>query len=207
MFWEQLARALQEAGAARPAPVLLLGSGDEAASATGGLVAERPRRQGELIVPVDANAAFERAIREQNKSAVFRLTDAGVSAVGFVGADRGLLAVRDGEVHAGAWHQVARLAADGVVCLVSCVAAGPAWTDVHPVRVARAVRAKMEWESPYTVMAQRNVDSIPDAGSLVSKDQLARLVHEGCVVQELIHLVNEPVHVAHASRWSLVSKS
>ncbi len=207
MFWEQMARALEQAGVLRPAPIVLMGSSEQAEAATGGLLSTGVRRFGELAVSVDTNAAFERAIREQNKAAVVRLADAGVSAVGFTGADRGLLTWRDGQLDVGSWHPIATLASSGVVCVVSCVAAGPVWTDIHPLRVAAGVRAKMNWVCPFTVMAQRITAGYPEPGTALSGADVVTLVEEGGLSPETVRLVDEPVLVAHSSRWILVRKS
>ncbi|PIQ62859.1 MAG: hypothetical protein COV99_05060 [Bacteroidetes bacterium CG12_big_fil_rev_8_21_14_0_65_60_17] len=207
MFWEQVSRAMHQAGVLRPAPIMLLGSGEEAEAATGGMLSSQERRMGELPVPVDATAAFERVTREQNKAAVFRLTDASVSTVGLIGADRGLLSMENGNLVAGAFEPVESLAVSGVVCVVSCVAAGHGWTDVHPVRVAAAIRKTMGWESPYTVMSQRITSSFPESGMTLSRRGLVELAAEGGLPEEVACLVDEPVFVEHASRWKPARKS
>lgn len=219
MFWEQMARALQQGGGSCPAPVILLGSSEQAEAAVGGVLSDGVRSGEEISVPVDAHAAFERAIREQNKGAVASLTDAGVSAVGLVGADRGLLVWNKDRLRAGAWHTVNSLAQSGVVCVVSCVASegvsgtlsGPPsvalWRDVHPVRVARLVRAEMSWEFPYTVMAQSVTGSLPASGTVVEGGQIDSLVAEGGLLPGTANLIREPVQIAHSSRWSSGSKS
>ena len=88
----------------------------------------------------EAAAAVRAALRFQSKKITGRLTDAGLSGVGFQGADRRLL-VRgaDGVLRAGPAAWLARLVATGAVPVVSALAADDAGGEPVPVAPAEAV--------------------------------------------------------------------
>lgn len=91
LFWEQLGRALKPSP---EAPVVLLHGPGETTERTlegdGFSLAETGSEPGK-------DAAIRSAFRSENRRSVALLTDAGVPAVGFFGADRRLIEVSRGE--------------------------------------------------------------------------------------------------------------
>ncbi len=135
LFVPGLAQQMGRMRQVRPACLLLHGSGDQAERL---LEAEGlfPERKGGLVqarTPAEA-ALIERALRQVNRRVVGALTEEGVHAVGFQGADRGMLRVdEDGTIETGRVAWLKELIEKRAVPVVSALA------QHVPEKAARAI--------------------------------------------------------------------
>ena len=119
LFWQSLSRSLA-ARPANPDPIAIvhaLGEHTERILESGGVDVER---QLGLIRTRQADSdLLRRAAREEGRRIANALTEGGISAVSFMGSDRGLSAVQDGvpAFRATAWLRT--LADSGAVPLIS----------------------------------------------------------------------------------------
>lgn len=145
MFWDRFARLLKERGADAPPALILLGSGERVQGLLGGPGAA-PRTDGELHVDPGDAQKLERGMREELQSVVTRLTDEGLSTVGFSGLDRKLFHFTENPhgrpaVGRRAFESVTKWTDSGVIPILSCLARtqDDRVLDVHPARAAGCV--------------------------------------------------------------------
>lgn len=140
-FLQSLARALAKMDA-RPAPILVHGSGEHAERMLEANGIFRQREGGVIQIESAAeHALVERSMRRLNQKLVALLTDAVVSSVGVVGTQRRTLVVKDGAINGagGAW--LGALTAQGVVPAVAALARDEASGRTGEIPVADAVAA------------------------------------------------------------------
>lgn len=119
LFMQSLARALSKKQW-QPAPVLVHGSGEHAQRLMESHGIFRGRSDGVLeIESAREHALVERALRALNQKIVALLTDAVVSSVGVVGAQRNIFVMRDGRLHAPGAGSLRSIADQGVVPVVA----------------------------------------------------------------------------------------
>lgn len=120
-FLQSLARGLARMNA-RPAPVVVHGSGEHAERALEANGIFRRREYG--VLPIESRTEYilvDRAARQLNQKIVAMLNDAVVPSVGIMGTQRRSLIVRDGRISAaGGWiHSLMR---QGIVPVVAAFA-------------------------------------------------------------------------------------
>ncbi len=173
LFVQGLARAL--ASAVRlPRCILLHGSGDRIARMleAGGYDVDAP---GVRVPP----SVVERVVREETRRIVEVLTDAGVSAVGFQGTDRGMLRrSEDGGLVARGASWVHDLTEKRVVPVVSALVheAGGETHEARMDEVAVALAKTMETEEVGTVFfTPTDRPGVIEQGALRPEIQIAGL--------------------------------
>jgi acetylglutamate kinase len=193
LFLQRLAGLMGRAG--RRGPYVLLHGSGEAAERL--LEAEGlfPERVGGTPRAGSAREAalVERALRETTGRIVALLTEAGVPAVGFQGADRGLLRQEaDGAVAAGKTGWLKEILGRGAVSVVSALAAvpGEAGREV-PLRAAAAALGRaFATEGPTVVFFTRNDQpGVGMGGSFRERLPLAALPEEAVAEPEAVREV------------------
>lgn len=165
MFWDRFSRLMKERGADAPPALILLGSGERVQGLLGGPGAA-PRTDGELRTDHGEEQKLERGMREELQSVVARLTDEGVSTVGFCGLDRKLFHFTQnphGRPNVGrrALESVTKWIESGVIPVISCLGRSidGSVLDVHPARAAGGVADSLT-DARIVLVAQRVTESI-----------------------------------------------
>ena len=143
LYVPSLAQQMGRMRRARPACLFVHGSGEQAERLleAEGLFPEREDGFVQARTPEEA-ALIEQALRQVNRRVVGALTEEGVHAVGFQGADRGLLRVdEDGTVKTGRVAWLKELVEKRAVPVVSALAQGPEGEAARAVRVPAATVA------------------------------------------------------------------
>ncbi len=119
LFMQGLSRALARK-AWKPAPVIVHGSGEHAERLMESHGIFRERSNGVLAIEsAREHALVERALRGLNQKVVALLTDAVVSSVGVIGAQRNVFLMREGRIHAPGAAWVKTICDRGVVPVVA----------------------------------------------------------------------------------------
>lgn len=139
LFLQGLCRALSRRSW-MPAPVIVHGSGEHAEHLLESQGIFRSRFGGVLAIESPReHALVERALRTLNRKITALLTDAVVSSVGVVGAQRSVFEVRDGRLQASGAEWLADVAARGVVSVVGASARDPSSEATGEVALSTAV--------------------------------------------------------------------
>ena len=132
--------------AARAAGLVLVhGSGERGERALESLGRMPTARDGVWDAEDDeGRAVVERATRDLNREIAHELNEAGVSAIRVMGADRGLLKLRDGAVEAGKTGWLGDLVGQGVVAVVASLVEGEAGAvEADAARAAGVLAASL----------------------------------------------------------------
>ena len=145
--------------------VLVHGSGERGERALESLGRLPVARDGVWQAEDDeGRGVVERAIRDLNREIAHELNEAGVSAIRVMGADRGLLKVRDGTVVAGRTTWLRDLTERGVVAVVASLVEGDAGSvEADPARSAGVLAEALG--VPLVVLTTRSVDADGPVGA------------------------------------------
>ena len=147
MFDQALVRSLGRLNSRGPI-ILVVGSGESVGRGLSRQGHEDGRVKGGLQLKSEQSRdEYERLMRDKGRDYVQLLTDAGISSVGFFGADRNMLSLRPGEkgvvCKAGT---IVGLSRSGVLSVIMCAcrASEGSVLDLQPMECCIAIRKALE---------------------------------------------------------------
>jgi len=193
MFWDQFSRSL--AGVNREGRWIgvVVGCAEQVQNALiqHGFPSSRTN-DDELTIPIEAHSIIEKVVRDEMRTISTRFTDEGISAVGMIGFERGLVRC-DGETIEVAKNIRERLwQAPGVVPVLMslCKDKNGALRDIHPVMLAHAW-AQLVVDQPVVSILSHRLESAQNLGTSTHEKQiLDDLVRAGTVTNLIQKVTN-----------------
>lgn len=202
LIWDQLGRALSRLDLRDRFLCLIVGSAEAAEQVLESKGYPVERTVGELGISSGAASVFEKVLRDEKRRISLRLTDQGISAVGFLGTERSILRVNEEQILVSESLEKTLWQAPGVVPVLMSVGVDTNGlvVDLHPARVACAISSNLSGKPSVTVLSQRLTESVREISSL-SKDVLVqRLVCEKALSETWARLpFEDDWEVSHAS--------
>lgn len=158
MFWDTFSRGLANVKKEGRWICVLVGSGEkeERVLAQKGLSTLRSLSD-ELEYDHFIAGEVEKTVRQEKNIISSRLTDEGVSAVGIMGFERGLIRSNNGQILAKEGVQKSLWQAPAVVPILMsvCLDETGLLKDVHPIRTVRAITLNLPFPASITIVSQR----------------------------------------------------